>query len=115
MSDSRKLDNFKVFVENRQNKGVKPPNWSPFIRCDQTLFNFGKNGTQEALIPTANPPLFATHISHDAQNYHLSIGPEQNGTGPDAIKPGQPIPLNKLKPGEEIDITRWTIMANPQF
>lgn len=113
MSDSRKLDKFQILIENRQNKGVDPPNFSPQIRCDNTLFNFGKEGTQEPLLPDAKLPVLATHISHNAQNYRLAIASSGNAPSPDPIKAGQPIPLSNN--GEKVDISRWTITASPQF
>lgn len=113
MSDSRKLDKFQILIENRQNKGVDPPNFSPQIRCDNTLFNFGKEGTQEPLLPDAKLPVLATHISHNAQNYRLAIASSGNAPSPDPIKAGQPIRLSNN--GEKVDISRWTITASPQF
>jgi hypothetical protein len=114
--DPRKLDKFQILIENRQNKGVEPPNFSPEIRCDQTVFNFGKGGTSEALLPNAATPIFATHISHNAQNYHLAIAGSGNATQPrDPIKAGIPIAFNDTNKGEKVDISRWTITASPQF
>ena len=107
----KQVDSFKILIENRQNQGSQPPNFSPDLRTGP-LFNFGSGFSEAALLPNATKPIFATHISHNNSNYILSLATSGNAPAPSAIEAGQPVALNQ---GQRVDIAQWTIMANPKF
>ncbi|KAF3035724.1 hypothetical protein E8E11_002151 [Didymella keratinophila] len=119
MADSRKVDSIRILLENRKNSGgsaAEPANFSPDVRTDVGLYNFGSGFSEKALLPDAPKPLYATHISHNNQNYSLSLaqsGNAPNAKGIDSIRgDGKLVELNG---GEKVDIQRWTICANPRF
>ncbi|KAF2498639.1 hypothetical protein BU16DRAFT_524728 [Lophium mytilinum] len=112
-ANPKKVDSIRILIENRQNAGTEPATFSPDIRTDGTLFNFGSGFSQPPLLPNATKPIFATHISHNNSNYILSIATSGNATAPpSAIEAGVPVALNG---GQKVDIQQWTIMPNPKF
>jgi hypothetical protein len=112
ISNPKQVNSLRVLIENRKNAGSEPPNFSPDLPANNTLFNFGRGFSEKALLPNATQPIWATHISQTNQNYVLSVA-TSNGTGPFSIEgTGTPVALSN---GEKVDIQRWTIIANPKF
>lgn len=116
MSDPRKVDSIKVFVENRRTDGSpgEPNNFSVDMKTDK-LFNFGAGQSEQALIDRKT--ILATHISHNNPNYSLSIaatsGNAKKGGPPGSIQGnGTPVPLDG---GDKVDIVQWTVILNPRF
>jgi hypothetical protein len=108
----KQVDSLRILLENRQNKGVDPPNFSPDLPCNNTLFNFGSGFSEKALLPNASKPIWVTHISHNNSNYVVSLASSGNAPAPPAVEAGTPVALNN---GEKVDVQQWTIMANPKF
>ena len=116
MSDPRKVDSIKVFVENRRTDGSpgEPNNFSVDMKTDK-LFNFGAGQSEQALIDRKT--ILATHVSYNNPNYSLSIaatsGNAKKGGPPGSIQGnGTPVPLDG---GDKVDIVQWTVILNPRF
>ena len=118
MGSVTKVDSFKVLIENRQNAGVDPPNFSPVIKTGGQvsygpLYNFGKGFSEQALLPDASKPIWATHISHNQTGYLLSLAPSAGNDGIGPIEAGT-APV-AFKNGQKVDIAQFTICANGKF
>lgn len=120
MGSVTKVPQFQILLENRQNGGAEPPNFSPTIKtggnnASGPLYNFGSGFSEQALLPNASKPIYITHISHNQQGYQLFLA-QSAGSGPIATGPiegnGTPYALNN---GQKVDVSQCTICANGKF